>query len=405
MTFTDHGRTDILVTGAGIVGLATAWALARRLPRLSIIVIDKEPVLAAHQTGHNSGVVHSGIYYRPGSAKATLAVKGHDSMIRFCTEHGITYDQRGKLIVAVAPDELDRLANLQSRAKANGVPCTRVDGRQLAEMEPNVNGLAALYVPGTAIVDYREVCQKLVALLSEHGIPVHLGVACTGWATTSQEVRVRTSGGEILASALVNCAGLWADKAARLANTGRRQIAIVPFRGGYYSVAPDKANIVNKLIYPVPDLVYPFLGVHLTPDVRGGLHAGPSAVLALSRAGYTWRSVSLRDTIELATFPGIWRLAMQHWPDGARELYRSLSRHAFGEAVRRLVPAIDDRDLLPAPAGVRAQALSRRGDLLDDFLILENERVVNVINAPSPAATASLEIGEIMATKVSALLM
>lgn len=389
-----------MVVGGGIIGLATALALVRRAPQLSVALVEKEPRLASHQTGHNSGVVHSGIYYRPGSAKAQLVVKGHASMTRFCAEHGVRYERCGKLIVAVTSVEDERLAALEERALANGVPCRRLARAELAELEPNVSGWAALEIPGTAIVDYGEVCQRIAALLRQHGVAVHVSRACVGLVERPDSVIVETTEGAISTSAVVNCAGLWSDTVARFHRHGRREVAIVPFRGEYYDVAPAKAKLVSRLIYPVPDPAYPFLGVHVTKGIHGGLHVGPNAVLALSRAGYSWRQVSARDTGALVTFPGMWHLAARHWAQGARELHRSLRRHAFGEAVRRMVPSIADEDLAPAPAGVRAQALSRQGALLDDFVIEASGRVVDVINAPSPAATASLEIGQVVATMV-----
>jgi L-2-hydroxyglutarate oxidase len=397
-------RYDVVVIGAGIVGLAVASALVRSAPRLSIAVIEKESVVAAHQTGHNSGVVHSGIYYRPGTAKAMLAVNGHASMVRFCSEYGVRCEQLGKLIVAVTPTELERLAVLKDRARSNGVACRSIDRQELAELEPNVNGLAAMYIPTTSVVDYRQVCDRLASLLGEDDVALYMSRPCLDLTEDQAGVRLETPQGELKASAVVNCGGLWADRVAESCYGTGREVAIVPFRGEYYNVTPPQDGLVGRLIYPVPDPVYPFLGVHLTPGVNGGLHAGPSAVLALSRAGYTWRQVSLRDTMDLITYSGTWMLAARHWRDGVRELQRSLSRHAFGEAVRRLVPAIEDQNLVRSPAGVRAQALSRRGVLLDDFVIQQHGRVVNVINAPSPAATASFEIGKLVAAKALAVL-
>ena len=395
-------RHDVVIVGGGIVGLATARALVRRDPRLAVMILEKEPALASHQSGHNSGVIHSGIYYRPGSAKAELAVKGHAGMIRFCAEHGIRYEQCGKLIVAVTPVEEERLAILAERAVANGVACRRVGPGELAELEPNVTGRAALEVPGTAIVDYLEVCDRLAELLRGQGVVIELERECTGVVERSDRVVVETDGGDLEAGLLVNCAGLWSDRVARLHRRGRRDVVIAPFRGEYYDVVAQKSAVVSRLVYPVPDPVYPFLGVHLTRSIHGGLHAGPNAILALARAGYSWRRVNARDLADVLSFPGTWRLGAEHWREGAREVHRSLRRHAFGEALRRMVPAIGDDDLVPAPAGVRAQALGRDGRLLDDFVIEAGGRVIDVINAPSPAATASLEIGDVIAARVTA---
>jgi L-2-hydroxyglutarate oxidase len=398
------GRYDAVVIGAGIVGLATARAITLRRPGARVAVIDKEDQLAAHQTGRNSGVLHSGIYYRPGSAKATLAVRGHAAMARFCSEHTLPLERCGKLIVATTAGERDQLGDLLHRAAANGVEARYVDSGEMAELEPNVMGLAALHVPATSIVDFREVCWHLARLVTEAGGEVHLGRACTGFVAAPGEVVVQTSAGPMPASAAVNCAGLWSDRVARLHDGGRRSVVIVPFRGDYYDIDPARGQLITRLVYPVPNPLYPFLGVHLTRSVHGGLHAGPNAVLALGRDAYSWREASLRDTAELATFPGIWRLGRRYWREGAREVHRSVRRHAFGEALRRLVPSIGDRDLRHAPPGIRAQALSRDGALLDDFVLRRTGRVVDVINAPSPAATASLEIAETVVDKMMEVL-
>ena len=390
---------DVVVIGAGIVGLAAAWALGDQRPDLTVAVLDKEGEVAAHQSGHNSGVIHSGVYYRPGSEKTRLAVAGHASMIRFCAEQGIAYEQCGKLIVATTPAEQEGLATLAQRAEANGVTARILRREELKEREPRVSGLAALDVPATAIVDYLDVCRRLAALLTARGVEISLGREVTAIADGNGPVVVDTTAGPLRAAVVVNCAGLWSDRVARLHRPGRRDVSIVPFRGEYYDLVPARSDLVGTLIYPVPNPAYPFLGVHLTRGIHGGLHAGPNAVLALARDGYTWKRVRAGDVTDLATFPGTWRLAAHHWQEGAKELHRSLRRHAFGQALRRLVPDVSDDDLVPAPAGGRAQALSRSGALLDDFVFRSSRRVIDVINAPSPAATASLEIGRVVADR------
>ena len=390
---------DVVLIGAGIVGLAVARALTDGRPGLTVAVVDKEADLAAHQSGHNSGVIHSGVYYRPGSDKARLAVSGHASMLRFCAESGIPVVQCGKYIAATTASERDGLAALAQRAEANGVETRLVTREELAENEPNVTGLAALHVPGTAIVDYRAVCHRLGQQLSERGVVISFGRECVELSDTGNHVTVGTTAGAMKASVVVNCGGLWSDRVARLHGTGRPDVVIVPFRGEYYDLTAERSDVVTSLVYPVPDPAYPFLGVHLTRSIHGGLHAGPNAILALARDGYTWRRVSARDTADLLTYPGIWRLAARHWRQGASELHRSLRRHAFGQALRRLVPSVKDDDLVPAPAGVRAQALTRSGTLVDDFAFRTSRRVIDVLNAPSPAATASLEIGRVVAAR------
>ncbi|HUB69137.1 MAG TPA: L-2-hydroxyglutarate oxidase [Acidimicrobiales bacterium] len=397
-------RYDAVVIGGGIVGLATARAITLRRRDARVAVIEKEDRLAAHQTGHNSGVIHSGIYYRPGSAKALLTTRGSQSIIRFCSEQGIVFERCGKLIVATTAAEGDLLDKLAQRAHDNGVEARPISKAELADLEPNVNGMAALQVPSTSIVDFGEVCHKLADLIRAVGGDIHVNRACTGFAQRPEEVVVETSAGPLPTKIAINCAGLWSDRVARLHSHGHRAIVIAPFRGDYYNIDPGAGLRVTHLIYPVPDPTYPFLGVHVTRSIHGHLHAGPNAVLALGRNAYTWRQMSLHDTVELASFPGIWRLGRLHWQQGAREVWRSLDRHAFGESLRRLVPSVEDRHLKRAPSGIRAQALARDGWLVDDFVIRREDRVVHVINAPSPAATASLEIAETIVDKAMEVL-
>ncbi|MCA5892866.1 L-2-hydroxyglutarate oxidase [Isoptericola sp. NEAU-Y5] len=385
----------VLVVGAGIIGLATAARLARRGDEVT--VVDKEPSLASHQTGRNSGVVHSGLYYAPGSLKARLGTAGAASMTRFAAEHGVRVATTGKLVVASDAAELDRLGELARRGAANGVPVREVSPVEAREHEPEIACVGALRVETTGVVDYRGVCDVLAGQVRDAGGTVLLGRAFAGARTAGAGVRAVvadvTTGEEheLVADALVVCGGLHADRLARACGVdpGAR---IVPFRGEYFDLAPDAARRVRGLVYPVPDARFPFLGVHLTRGVEGGVHAGPNAVLALAREGYRRRDVSLRDLADAGTWPGLWRLAGRNLVPGAQEVARSLSRTLFAAAVARLLPGTTADDLHPAPAGVRAQALRRDGALVDDFLVRTAPRQVHVINAPSPAATAALEI-------------
>lgn len=383
-----------LVVGGGIVGLATARALARRGDEVT--VLEKEPRLAAHQTGRNSGVIHSGLYYPPGSLKARLAVRGAASMTAFAQARGVPVETTGKLVVATAPDELAGLHRLAERATANGVPARLLSSAEAAAYEPYVRCVEALHVETTGIVDYRGVCRALAADLADAGGVVRLStmVERVSGSEGGSSLRVRTGGGEELETdVLVACAGLQADLLARACGVDP-QARIVPFRGEYFELAPHREHLVRGLVYPVPDPRFPFLGVHLTRTVHGGVHAGPNAVLALRREGYTWRDVDVAELRDALAWPGLWRLGRRHAVPGAREVVRSLSRSAFARSVARLVPGITAADLVPAPAGVRAQALRRDGTLVDDFLVQTAPRQVHVLNAPSPAATASLEIAE-----------
>ncbi|MCY0924944.1 L-2-hydroxyglutarate oxidase [Streptomyces sp. H27-H1] len=379
---------DVLVIGGGIVGLSTAHALAGLAPGTRVVVLEKEDGPARHQTGRNSGVIHSGIYYKPGSLKARFAVRGAAEMVKFCAEHGIPHEVTGKLIVATERDELPRLHALVQRGRENGIPVRELGATQIAEYEPQVRGLAAIHVGTTGIVDYGRVSRQLA---ESSGAEIVYGGAVELISRRAAGVAVRTSTGLVVrARVLVNCAGLQCDRIARLAgdDPGMR---ILPFRGEYYDLA--RPELVRGLVYPVPDPAFPFLGVHLTRGIGGGVHVGPNAVPALAREGYGWGVVRPRDLADELAWPGSWRMAARHWRYGAGEVRRSLSKAAFVEAVRRLLPAVRAEDLVPAAAGVRAQAVLRDGTLVDDFLIREGERTVHVLNAPSPAATASLPIG------------
>ena len=379
--------TRYVVVGGGIVGLATAYQLVREYPDATVTVVEKERTWGAHQTGHNSGVIHAGVYYPPGSLKARLCKAGSRSMVEFCTEHGIAVDVCGKLIVATDPAEVPRLHALYERSMANDLPVRLLDPAQAKEYEPAVACVAALHVASTGIVDFGAVCVRLAELLASAGARLHLGSAVTG----IRPDRVTTTDGEIPADVLVNCAGLHADRVARLAGVVP-PVRIVPFRGEYYELRPDRRDLVRGLIYPVPDPQFPFLGVHLTRMIDGSVHAGPNAVLALAREGYRWGAIRPRDVLDAATYPGLWRLGRRHWRYGLGEVRRSLSKRRFTASLARLVPALTMDDLQPAGAGVRAQAIRPDGGLVDDFLIVRRDRQVHVLNAPSPAATSSLEI-------------
>ncbi|GAA3640201.1 L-2-hydroxyglutarate oxidase [Microlunatus ginsengisoli] len=389
----------VIVAGAGIVGLATAAELARRGNRVT--VLEKETVIAAHQTGRNSGVIHSGLYYAPGSLKARLGTAGARSMRDFAAEHGVPVDICGKLVVATREDQRPALQKLCERGRANGVPVRIVDPAEAAEFEPYVRCVAALRVESTGIVDYRAVCDVLVRQIREHDGEVRLGAPITGIAADPTGVVIGTTEGEHRAEEFVNCAGLQSDRLARLAGL-EPDVRIVPFRGEYFELGPDQVHRVRGLIYPVPDPTLPFLGVHLTRMIHGGVHAGPNAVLALAREGYRWRTVRPRDVADYLRWPGLWQLGKRYWRTGAEEVLRSASRARFLASLRELVPSLPDDSLLPAPAGVRAQALRRDGSLVEDFLYVRGPRQIHVLNAPSPAATASLEIGRAIADELVA---
>ncbi|MFF8448969.1 L-2-hydroxyglutarate oxidase [Streptomyces leeuwenhoekii] len=386
---------DVLVIGGGIVGLSTAYAISRAAPGTRVTVLEKEPGPARHQTGRNSGVVHSGIYYRPGSLKARYAVRGAAEMVKFCAEYGIAHAVTGKLIVATDRAELPRLHALVQRGRENGIPVRELGAAQITEYEPEVRGLAAIHVGTTGICDYVGVARQLAAA---SGARIRYGAQVLRIdRRPSCGVAALTRSGDIVrARVLVNCAGLYCDEVARMAgdDPGMR---IVPFRGEYYELA--RPELVRGLVYPVPDPAFPFLGVHLTRGIDGGVHIGPNAVPALAREGYGWGTVRPRELASTLAWPGSWHIARRHWRYGAGELRRSLSKAAFTSAVRRLLPAVTEDDLVPAAAGVRAQAVLPDGTLVDDFLIREGARTVHVLNAPSPAATASLPIGREVARR------
>ena len=383
------------VVGGGIIGTAVARRLLAERPDAEVTVLEKEDRLAAHQTGRNSGVVHAGLYYEPGSLKATLCRRGVALLKEFCAEHGLPYDEVGKVLVALDGAEEQRLGAIAERARANGVPGVRViDRAELRELEPHVTGIAALHSPTTAIVDYVSVTERLAADARAAGATVRTGFEVAAFRSADGEVVVAgTSGEEVVADRVVLCAGLQVDRLARLAGDDDAP-RIVPFRGEYYALTPEKRALVNGLVYPVPDPRYPFLGVHLTPRFDGEVLVGPNAVLALAREGYRWRDVSPAELAAIARFPGFRRFARQHWRTGLAEMRGSLSKKAYTAAARRYVPELTADDMVPAAAGIRAQALESDGSLVDDFRITRRGAVVAVRNAPSPAATSSLAIAE-----------
>jgi L-2-hydroxyglutarate oxidase len=397
---------DHVVIGGGIVGLATAYELTQQYPQSTVTVLEKEDTVAAHQTGHNSGVIHAGVYYKPGSLKAELCRAGARSMVEFCEAHDIPVRTCGKLIVATEAAEVPRLRALFERATANGLPVTMVTPEQAREHEPYVASVAGIHVASTGIVDYGQVSRTLADLIAKAGGTVQLGAKVTGLRPAHAgrpdgPVTVLTNQGELTAQNLVNCAGLHSDRVARMAGVVP-PARIVPFRGEYFELRADRRDLVNGLIYPVPDPQFPFLGVHLTRMIDGSVHAGPNAVLALAREGYSWGRIRPRDLAEVAVYPGLWRLARKNLRYGITEVRRSLSRRLFAESLARLVPALTSDDIVPAGAGVRAQAIAPDGSLVDDFLIVRRPRQVHVLNAPSPAATSSLEIAKHIVAQLSA---
>ncbi|TQE29381.1 L-2-hydroxyglutarate oxidase [Streptomyces ipomoeae] len=391
---------DVLVVGGGIVGLSTAYAITRAAPGTRVTVLEKEAGPARHQTGRNSGVIHSGIYYQPGSLKARYAVKGAAEMVKFCAEYGIAHAVTGKLIVATERSELPRLHALVQRGRENGIPVRELGPAQITEYEPEVRGLAAIHVGTTGICDFVGVARQFA---EASGAEIRYGAQVERIdRRASLGVAVRVRGGDVVRGrVLVNCAGLQCDEVARM--TGDEPgMRIVPFRGEYYELA--RPEMVRGLVYPVPDPAFPFLGVHLTRGIDGNVHIGPNAVPALAREGYGWGTVRVRELGATLAWPGAWRIARRHWRYGAGELRRSVSKRAFTGAVRRLLPGVSEGDLVPTAAGVRAQAVLRDGTLVDDFLIREGVRAVHVLNAPSPAATASLPIGREVGRRALAVL-
>jgi L-2-hydroxyglutarate oxidase len=387
-------RYNVVIIGGGVVGLGVALEITRRFPRLRLLLLEKEDRLARHQSGHNSGVIHSGIYYKPGSMKARLCVTGAAAMVEFCSEHGIAHNVCGKVIVATHAEELPRLEELRKRGEANGLTGVRLIGpEELREIEPYASGLQALVVPSTGVTDYARVCEKYAELISAGGGTVLTSAAATGIRRLANEIVIETPRGAFSTSSLINCAGLFSDRISRMAGDDP-EVMIVPFRGEYYDLVPERAALVRALIYPVPDPRFPFLGVHFTRRITGKVDAGPNAVLALAREGYRHSDISVRDLASSVAYRGFWRMAGRHWRSGLDEWHRSLSKPAFVRALQRLLPEVGAKDLVPGGSGVRAQALKPDGALVDDFQFVPSGKVLHVLNVPSPAATASLSIGK-----------
>jgi L-2-hydroxyglutarate oxidase LhgO len=387
-------RYNVVIIGGGVVGLGVALEITRRFPHLRLLLLEKEDRVARHQSGHNSGVIHSGVYYKPGSLKARLCVSGAAAMVEFCREHGIAHNVCGKVIVATHAEELPRLEELRLRGEANGLSGLRLIGpEELREIEPHATGLRALVVPSTGVTDYALVCEKYAELVSAGGGTVLTSAAATGIRRLADEIVVETARGAFSTSSLINCAGLHSDRISWMAGDDPG-VMIVPFRGEYYDLVPERAALVRALIYPVPDPHFPFLGVHFTRRITGRVDAGPNAVLALAREGYRHSDISVRDLASSVAFLGFWRMAGRHWRNGLSEWHRSLSKPAFVRALQRLLPEVGEKDLVPGGSGVRAQALKPDGALVDDFQFVPSGKVLHVLNVPSPAATASLSIGQ-----------
>jgi (S)-2-hydroxyglutarate dehydrogenase len=385
---------DLLIIGAGIVGLATALEITRRFPEMTVVVVEKEDRVAAHQTGHNSGVIHSGLYYKTGSLKARNCVAGAASMKRFCQQNGVPFEECGKLVVATCLEEVPRLEQLHQRGIANGVPGLRILSReQFREVEPHCDGMSGLQVPSTGIVDYTAVSQKYAELIAKAGGEIVLRAKVLGLRRDGSMNVVETSAGTLRARYVINCAGLYSDTIARMDGV-ETDLEIVPFRGEYYEVKPERRQLVKALIYPVPDPRFPFLGVHFTRRVNGSVEAGPNALLAFRREGYTGTAPDLDEAMQMLRFPGFRKMARKYWRMGLIEQYRSWVKKAFVKSLQKMVPELQESDLAPGGSGVRAQAVNGDGNLVDDFYFIHSQGMIHVCNVPSPAATASLEIGK-----------
>ncbi len=392
-------EVDAVVVGGGVVGLATALAVLAARPGARLVVLEKEAELGAHQTGHNSGVIHAGLYYKPGSLKATMCARGRGLLEQFCSEHDVPFERCGKVVVATHDRQLPQLDELERRGRANGLAgVRRMTKSELKEREPHAAGVAALLVPETGIVDYARVVSEYAKEVRRRGGELLTRGQATRIERRGARVLVQSLAGVFEGRVLVACAGLQSDRVARAAGLSI-DVRIVPFRGEYWMLRAERASLVRHLIYPVPDPAFPFLGVHFTRRMGGGIEAGPNAVLALRREGYARSSFDLRDAWDIVRWPGFWRMARRHWQNGLREQVRSLSRRSFARACAALVPDVRPEDLAPGGAGVRAQAVARDGRLVDDFAVAESERMVHVLNAPSPAATASLAIGQDVAAR------
>src|SRR4030095_2742487 len=390
---------DYAIIGGGIVGLSSAMQLAKQYPYSRIVMLEKEASPAQHQTGRNSGVIHSGIYYKPGSHKAKFARAGASSMVDFCREHEIPHEVCGKVIVATQEKELQGLENLLQRGKQNGLPVRKISPQEVNEIEPHVRCVAGIHVPTTGITNYRKVSQKYLELFLEQGGEVMFENEVRQIVDRGSTYLIETTKGEYEAKFLINCAGLYSDRITRLAGK-EPGVKIVPFRGEYYELAPNKRDLVKTLIYPVPNPDFPFLGVHFTRMIDGSVHCGPNAVLAFKREGYKKTDFNLGDFCETMSYRGFWTLAGKNFGEGIKEMYRSVSKAAFVRSLQQLIPEVQAADLVPCEAGVRAQALLDNGSLVDDFLIVRGHNALHVCNAPSPAATASLEIGKAIVAQI-----
>ncbi|MCA6078873.1 L-2-hydroxyglutarate oxidase [Fulvivirga sedimenti] len=391
---------DIVIIGAGIVGLATAYTLKKKHPGLRISIVEKESGIATHQTGHNSGVIHSGLYYKPGSLKATNCIRGYQMLVNFARENEIPFELCGKVVVATKQEQVPLMETLFQRGVRNGLRgMKRLTVEELREYEPHVNGVAGIHVPQTGIIDYSVVAGKMAQLFQEKGGEIHLGNKVNSIIPKEKYSIIETSEQSIETKLVVNCAGLYSDKVAAFTEQ-KMNVKIIPFRGEYFDLVPDKQHLVKNLIYPVPDPNFPFLGVHFTRMINGGVEAGPNAVLAFRREGYKKLDVDWPELKETLAWPGFQKVAAKYWKTGMGEMYRSFSKAAFTKALQGLIPEIQASDLIPGGAGVRAQACDKKGGLIDDFLIMENKYAINVCNAPSPAATSSLSIGEILSERV-----
>jgi L-2-hydroxyglutarate oxidase len=386
---------DVTVIGGGIVGLATALRIKEQNPSLKLLIIEKEDVVAKHQTGHNSGVIHSGLYYKPGSLKATNCIKGYDMLLDFCQKEDIKYDLCGKIVVATQPEQISILDGLFERGKQNGLDGFKMlNSEQIKEYEPHVKGLKGFFVPQTGIIDYTDVCKKYLAKTQKLGGEIAFGEKVESITSKEGISTIQTSKRNYETKLVVNCAGLYSDKVGQMTDERANNLRITPFRGEYFEIKPEKQYLVKNLIYPVPDPNFPFLGVHFTRMIHGGVEAGPNAVLAFRREGYKKLDIHLGELFETLAWPGFRKVAAKYWQTGLGEMYRSFSKAAFTKALQELIPEIQSDDLVAGAAGVRAQACDREGGLLDDFAIFENQQAINVCNAPSPAATSSLSIGQ-----------
>lgn len=393
-------KVDVAIIGGGILGCATAYRLIDHPSVRRLVILEKELSLALHQTGRNSGVIHSGIYYRPGSQKAENCRLGRRQLIEFCERENIPFELCGKVIVATSEDELPRLRSISQRGIENGIDGTPIGLDRLRELEPNVSGLAAIHVPDAGIIDFSAVCRRLAQLCEERGFEIRTNARVIGMSQRTNSTVVQTSDGDFEADVVVNCAGLYSDRIAKMSGASL-EFKIIPFRGIYYELRPESRYLCNNLIYPVPDPSYPFLGIHFTRMMDGRVECGPNAVIATGREGYTFASGSLKDILEYVGFPGFQRLSLKHWRKGLKEIVRTASKRVYLKEARRLIPALTNKDIVPCRSGIRAQAVARTGELVDDFVIIESKSAINVCNAPSPAATAALRIGQLLGERVS----